>query len=178
MLVKKCKMPEIKVDKRVIVPFTLMSLVGSFDKKSAKYFSIIARLIDKARNEYMETRLYVIEATDHKNVNKDPLTYAVEIINHSENCINALARIYKIFNYINKNYQPTSNIKVNSIRNRIEHMDEDIYENKKGSTSLNISKNATSLEISNKSLDLVDLAKEIENLHEEILELFNKNSKI
>lgn len=171
MLVEKCEMPDIFVDGSAISRFLSGSLGGAYEQDMEKYFSLLGRLIDKARHEYLAARNAAVLESSTSSIE------TIEIINHLENCINALARVYKIFSQIGS-VGVSMQKSVSDVRNRIEHMDEDIAEGKTGVTSLNISSDAKSIEILGKSLNLVDLAKEIEVVHMEILKLFHKHSKI
>lgn len=171
MLVEKCEMPAISVDGSAISRFLVGSMGGAYEPDMERYFSLLGRLIDKARHEYAAARSSALTESSEDSI------YTAEIINHLENCINALVRVYKIFSQIGS-VGVSMQKSVSDVRNRIEHMDEDIAEGKTGATSLNISSDAKSIEILGKTLDLVDLAKEIEAVHVEILKLFHKHSKI
>jgi hypothetical protein len=153
------QIPKIKRDGNLLTRLIPMILVGAdkkFDRKSSLYLRLFVRLVDKSFNEYAEAREYLQEEIK----TKDKLAYRFIIINHLENCLNALNRVTKIFDVvlnglildkkidgqkIKKVYKIDINIfdfidektmenikkyKVSKIRNRIEHIDEDIYKDK------------------------------------------------
>lgn len=185
MIVEKCDMPDIVVDGSALSRFMIGALIGAFSQENGKLFPIIARLVDKARHEYLlarenaqqeeaETKLTFRQIEKR---NQGQFLYMAPIVNHLENCINSLARTYKVLKQVDTSYS-SELMGLNTIRNKIEHMDEKVAAGKTGSTSLNISSDAKSVEILNDSLSLIDLAKEIEELHKKILKLFNDSSKV
>lgn len=181
MIVEKCEMPEIFVDGSAISRFLTGSLVGAFDEKNSRYFVLLGRLIDKARNEYIYAREAAQEEERESGMtfaqierrNSGQFFYTVPIINHLENSINALSRIYKIFRQIKYQYTSSIDNSVKDVRDMIEHMERDIASAKSGSVSLNISKDARHIEILNSSLCLAELAEEIESIHREIIKIFS-----
>lgn len=182
MIVKNCKMPDISdLKPSVIGAFLLTSLVG-LDKNKTKdevsCFSVIARLIDKAKLEYLLAREAAIDeekegkltAAEITKRNKGQYIFTCTIINHLENCLNALSRIYKLHKLLLPQHQfiTGKNQNIIKIRNHIEHIDDRIIHSVPGSRSLNISEDALSIEIAGETLQINDLADEIRLLHGEI----------
>lgn len=190
MLIKKCKTPDISDLKPTAVGYFLVGCLVGEDKKRTtelkKYVTVVARLIDKAKNEYLMAREAVIAEEDEGNLSYDEIIkrgegqflYTCTIINHFENCINAISRIYKILKCMPKKYNFNHQRKITDIRNAIEHMDERILNNIEGSTSLNVSENALIIEVVGESIKIDDLADEIRILHKDILHFISKDSLV
>lgn len=193
------KIPIIKRDTSLfkrLLPIVLIGMDGVLDKKSQLYFRLLSRLTDKAFDEYCEAREF-IQAEIKTN---DKLSYRFGIISHLENCLNAINRVIKVFDVLlNGKYKKENEIKriikqecnllkfscpktiqkikahsVSAIRNRVEHIEEDIYLNNfNGQLFLDIDSNYKNLCINNKCLSLSDLAKTIEDYHHFVLEICN-----
>lgn len=180
------KIPIPNRDAPLIKRLVLVVMIG-FDevlgKKGKLYFRLLCRLADKSFDEYLIARNYLLEEMK----TKEKLSYRFTIIDHLENCINAINRAIKAFNfsikadesYI-KNFVSENTIKkiselnVSSIRNRVEHIDEDILKNEfKTGLFLDVNKDYSQICINNKCLSFVDLASIIENYHNFVLEIFN-----
>jgi len=182
MIIKECKMPDISdLAPSVIGAFLITSLAGSNvgkTKEEIACFSVIARLIDKAKVEYLTAREAVIKEVEERKMTYDEITkrddgqyfFICEITNHLENCINALSRIYKLRKLLSPKYQFLANQKEEIVRtrNHIEHIDSRIFGSIPGSRSLSISEDALNVEIVNENLRLDDLANEIRLLHTDI----------
>jgi hypothetical protein len=188
MIVKECKMPDISDLKPSITgAFLLTSLVGldaNKTKDEISCLSVIARLIDKARYEYLIAREATIDEekegklTYDKIIKRDEGQYlfTFTIINHLENCLNALSRIYKLHKLLTPKNQFLTPQKqnVNKTRNHIEHIEDRIARSITGSRSLNISGDALTVEIAGENLNLNDVANEIRLLYSEIRNIINK----
>lgn len=187
MLVKKCDMPDINdLEHSVVGHFLLTSLAG-FDKQHSqqtiKTLSVISRLMDKAKYEYDVARETAIEEEKENKLTYEELMkrdsgqymYTCPIINHLENCINALSRIFKLIKLLPKEYSFTHQKKIIDIRNAIEHMDERISSSKQGSLSLNISEDALAVEITGEIIKLEDVAGQIRVLYKEIRDFIYKS---
>jgi hypothetical protein len=161
---------------------------GVLDKESRLYLRLLGRLVDKSYDEYTIAK----ECIDEEIKEKDKLEYRFAIINHLENCLNAINRVSKIFRILvfgNKNVKKNFNIlnfiskesikklkkyKVSTIRNRVEHIDEDIYENKfESGLFLDVNGKYEKVCINNRCLSLSELALIIENYHNFVLEIFD-----
>lgn len=186
MLVIECKMPDISDLKPSVVSHFLLTSLAGFDKKHTKKtmvcLSVISRLIDKAIYEYSVARETAIEDEKENkltyaeimNRNDGQYMYMCPIINHLENCINALSRIFKLLALLPKEYSFAHQKQIVDVRNTIEHMDERISSSRQGSLSLNISKDALSVEITGQIIKLEDIADQIRLLYREMRDFIHK----
>jgi len=180
------EIPDINRDGSLIKRLMIVVLVGFdsvLDKEGRLYFRLLCRLIDKAADEYLTAREYIMEEIK----TKDKLAYRFSVIDHLENCINAINRAIKTFtcslsekrsNILNfVSTETVSRVKeysVSNVRNRIEHINEDILGNKfEGFVFLDVNEDYSQICINNKCLSFVDLASIIENYHNFVLEIFN-----
>lgn len=161
----------------------LLGCLAGIIKKDAKNLeaclAVMSRLIDKAKFEYMEARNTAIEEEkEHKMTfeeitkrNKGQFIFTHKIINHLENCINSISRIHKLFSILPEEYKLKYKLNINHFRNSIEHMETRINNSMVGSYAINISSDATEIEIANEKIKIEDIAKEIRFLHEKILSI-------
>ncbi len=182
-------MPDISDLKPSVVGHFLLTSLAGFDKKHTKKtmacLSVLSRLIDKAIYEYSIARETVIkDEKENKltyeeimNRNDGQYMYVCPIINHLENCINALSRIFKLLKLLPKEYTLAHQRKIDDIRNTIEHMDERISSSRQGSLSLNISEDALSVEITGQIIKLEDIADQIRVLYKEIRDFIHKSGE-
>lgn len=187
------QIPTINRDGKLVTRLLPVVLVGFdhvLDKESRLYIRLLVRLVDKSFNEYMTAREYIIEETK----TQDKLAHRFNIIGYLENSINAISRAIKIFeiiiygkkikdsnekrkfnilNFVNsKTLKKIKKQNVSKIRNRIEHIDEDIFDNKfKRDLFLDVDEKYEKICINNKCLSLVNLASIIENYHTFVLEI-------
>ncbi len=185
MLVKECRMPDISdLQPKIVSNFLVNSLAGFINRKPKEVqaaLSVIARLIDKAAYEYAIAREAIIEEEQEGKLtyeeimqrNEGQYLYTCSIINHLENCINTLARIYKIVALLPVEFKSPAQKGVISVRNAVEHIDERITRAVQGSLSLNISEDALVVEITGEQLRLDDIANEIRSLHKTMLDFMN-----
>jgi len=188
MIVKECKMPDISdLKPSATGAFLLTSLVGldaNKTKDEISCLSVIARLIDKTRVEYLMAREAAIAEEKEGKLTYDEIIkrnegqylFTCTIINHLENCLNALSRIYKLHKLLTPKNQFLTSQKqsVNKIRNNIEHIEDRIARSIPGSRSLNISEDALIVEIAGENLRLDDVANEIRFLHGEIRRIIHE----
>jgi len=181
-LPKTCKMPDLSplTEKKAVGSYLLSSLVGSNSNLGPNfilYRKLFVRLADKAIYEYSIVREAVIDQIN----DKDGGIYIVPIINHLENCINALRRLFCLFKYIksvkqnyffiDRNLRRSIDIKfhqIKGLRNLIEHMDEKILKGgiKKGQTiALDISEDASEIMIGDIRLSTTDLSNLIKSFY-------------
>ena len=183
---KDIKIPLINRDAQLIGRLVLVVVIG-FDtvlgKKGKLYFRLLCRLVDKSFDEYLIAREYILKEKE----TKDKLVYRFVIINHLENCINAVNRVIKTFyfsikadeshikNFVNENtIKKIKESNVSPIRNSVEHIDKDILKNKfETGLFLDVKKDYSQICINNKCLTFIDLASMIENYHNFALEIFN-----
>ncbi len=180
------KIPIINRDTKFINRLMIVVIIGLDEvlgKNGKLYFRLLCRLVDKSFNEYLMAKNYILEEIKTKN----KLVYKFIVINHLENCINALNRAIKVFNSsIKKNESYINNfvsentvakikkLNVSPIRNRIEHIDEDIYKNEfKTDLFLDIDDEYKKICINSECLLLTDLVSIIENYYNFVLEIFN-----
>lgn len=183
-MIQQNKMPDISnLEPGAVACFLAHSLAGLTQKKSrdVQAFAVLAaRLIDKAKNEYgaardaataeeNEGRLSFEEIMERNN---GQYFFTCAIMNHLENCINAVSRIYKLFKLLPNRYASLSRNTVTKVRNAIEHMDEKVALG--GSTSLNLSSDALAIEITGETLSTKELAGEILALHAEIIKVITR----
>lgn len=185
MLIKTSNMPDISYLKpKAISCFLAGSLTGRDSNKTTtekKMLPILARLIDKAIMEYNLAK-ETIEAEGAENKmtyeeiiqrNGGQFIYSCPIIDHLENCITTLARIYKVKE---RHLGHTKNQDLINIRNSIEHVDERIRDIVDEPPVLNISEDSLVVEIAGRdngkiSIKTKDIAEEIINLYNEIRKL-------
>lgn len=189
--------PEIKEEPFLIKPLLPVVIIG-FDQAIGRdgglYLRLFCRLIDKAIYEYNIARRLILEEME----DNDRLKNRFLIINHLENCLNAVSRVAKTFDLLtNGVYNRESRIrekkdqkilefiskesivavsinKISKIRNRIEHIDEDIYMNKFISNLfLDIDKDYKKICINNNCIDLLELANMIQEYRKIALEIFS-----
>lgn len=183
---KDIKIPIVNRDTELIKRLMLVVIIG-FDevlgRKGKLYFRLLCRLVDKSFDEYLIARKYILEEMK----TKDKLAYRFIIINHLENCINAINRAIKTLNsaieadtsYI-KNFVSANTIKkikelsISPIRNKVEHIDEDIFKNKfEAGLFLDVDRDYSQICINNRCLKFIELTSIIENYHNFVLEIFN-----
>lgn len=201
--ISKIKIPKPKRDGPLLFRFFPIILIGAdkvLDKGSQLYIRLFVRLVDKAFSEYENARRLL---TKELRTN-DKLANRFNIINHLENSVNAISRSIKILNTIarskdvdKKNNNPkikqknklsinllnflsaesiekVKKYKTSSIRNRIEHIDEDIcFDDFKKDLFLDIDSNYEKITINNKSILLTDYVKILESYHQFVLEIFS-----
>jgi len=180
------KIPIINRNTQLTKRLILIVIIGCDEvlgKNGKLYFRLLCRLVDKSFDEYLMARKFISEEIR----TKDKLAYRFIVINHLENCINALNRVIKVFNssiktnesylrnFVSKDMiTKIKKLNVSPIRNRVEHIDEDIYKNEfKTGLFLDIDDEYKKICISGRCLLLTDLASIIENYHNFVSEIFN-----
>jgi len=194
-LPKKCKMPKINIDHKAVSRYWGARIVGAdIGFKPEMYRAVFIRLTDKALYEYNMARNAVLAQIEGRDINH-PLTtfigeapfYQVVIANHLETCINATNRALDILKrvihhsripfFINRVHR--KNVEryfdsINDIRNTLEHIDDEISENKFKKDQpvfLTINEDASEARIGGEKIDLISLARVISKLHKFALEL-------
>jgi hypothetical protein len=190
------EIPVIKVKHSLfscLFPLILVGGTETLDKDSKFYIYLLVRLIDKSREEYMIAKEYI----DEECKIGDKLAHRFQIINHLENCINSISRSIKIFDIIHTGKKTKKKViinnninllhhlskntitnikkyKISKIRNRIEHIDEDIYTNKFViGLSVDVDDKYQNICINKKCISLIRLSKIILDYHNFVLEIFN-----
>lgn len=185
MLIKESNMPDIShLKPKAIGCFLAGSLVGRDSNKTTterKMLPILARLIDKAIIEYNLAKEAIEEEEAETKMTFDQIIkrdqgqffYTCTIINHLENCITTLARIYKMKE---NHLRHDRNQNLIDIRDSIEHVDERIRDTVDEPPVLNISEDSLVIEVAARNQGKIfiktkDIAKEIINLYKEIKKL-------
>ena len=181
------EIPRINRDAPLIIrllPIIIAGLDGVLDYQGKLYFRLLCRLVDKAANEYADVREYIRKEIE----TKDRFGYRFFIMDHLENCVNAISRATKalrsavegksnLLDYISKETleKIIDDGKIRKIRNRIEHIDEDIQEGKfQGGLFLDIDESYEKICINRRCISLQDLASIIEKYHWSVLEIIEK----
>ena len=179
---KTKEIPKIEVEHLLRKKFTLLLMVGSpsvLEKKDFQYLRVLVRLIDKSITEYNEARHYSIKINEGDNQN---LKYNFGLINNLENSINALNRVRKCWEKISKcsedlylsNFVPQKIKKYNfyNVRNRTEHIADDILKEKVTGPLWTTVQNGE-VKANYESLKIDELKKAIEEQHNIVLDVFN-----
>jgi hypothetical protein len=150
------------------------------DREGQSYLRLLCRLTDKAFTEYMTAKEYI----DREIQKGDVVAYGFTIIDHLENCLNALNRIAKAFEkaetssiFTRLSEDSKRKIRTSSIspvRNMMEHIEKEIQRGDvHGSLFLSLDTNYEKISINNKSVKLKDLVEIIETYHKGMLEIVN-----
>jgi len=163
----------------------MVVILGGFDnvldKNGQLYLRLLSRLVDKAFDEYLLAREYILEELKVQN----KLVYRFSIISHLENCINALNRAISVFHF-SKNHtaigrlvsrntkRKIQRLDVSKIRHTIEHIDKDIQKGlwQKG-LFLDVDDKYKNICINNNCISLAMLVDILEQYHQLGLEIFN-----
>ncbi|OGH12628.1 MAG: hypothetical protein A2776_00645 [Candidatus Levybacteria bacterium RIFCSPHIGHO2_01_FULL_40_10] len=198
---KNIKLPQVQRDGNLISRLLAIVIVGFdlvLDEKSRLYLRLLTRLIDKSYDEYDLARTCLIEEIK----TGDKLALRFEIINHFENCIGAASRVSKLINLTlnGVSIQKKAGDKIihkekldiiklfdqlqlktlmsknlSDVRNRVEHIDEDIYTDKfSKELFLDIDSKYKTISINNISIKLTELAQMIEDYHKLMLGIFSR----
>jgi hypothetical protein len=165
-----------------LLPIVIIGCDGVLDKKGQLYFRLLCRLVDKSFDEYSTAKEYIEREIETGN----KLEYRFSIINHLENCINAINRAAKtlkssikgenkLLEYMSKESLETlKKCDASTIRNRVEHIDEDIQKGKfRGQLFLDVDNNYEKICINYKCVTFRDLTSVIESYHKAVLEICN-----
>ncbi len=187
MLIKQSNILDISHLKPAAIScFLTGSLAGRRSIKQGldkKILPILARLIDKAIEEYNCVK-ELVEAEEvesgmsYKDIlkrNQGQFIYTCAIINHLENCITTLARIYKVKE---KYFGHAKNQDIMGIRNSVEHVEDRIRDVVDEPPVLNILNDSLVVEVAARDCGKIfvktkDIAEEIDSLYVEIRELLS-----
>ncbi|MDA3840432.1 MAG: hypothetical protein PF572_05045 [Patescibacteria group bacterium] len=179
-------------DGKLVNRFFPIIIIGAervlLENESKMYIRILVRLIDKACDEYSKMENLVNDELQ----TGDKLANRFNIINHLENCINAINRAMKVVNRIflenregesselsrlvtdNDLADKVRNYSTSSIRNRIEHIDEDIYERAfRGNLFLDIDENYEKICINGTEMLINDLVGILQDYHQFVVHIFS-----
>lgn len=169
-----------------LIPLMLGGFIKVLDKRGQAYFILLCRLIDQADHTYLE--LVKVIAQEQKS--GDRLANILEVTNHIENLINLLSRITKIYSrlvssnkisniqtYIDidpRNLSELESKKVIDVRNRIEHIDEDIANiETNGPVSVSVDDTYTKVSILQQSISFEEIEFLLQQYHHIASSIFN-----
>jgi hypothetical protein len=164
-----------------LVPTALCEFDSVLDKNGKLYFRLLCRLTDEAYDEFNSARDFIIKEFETQN----KLNYRFYIINHVEtslNAINRAARTFKasmkdnsnVLKYMStESFEKIKNFDTSTVRNRIEHIDEDIQEGKfSGPIFLAIDDNYQQIGINSRWIAFQDIVFMIETYYNAVSEIF------
>lgn len=185
----KNQIPAINRDGSLLTRLLPTVIIGAdqvLDKRGRLYFRLLCRLVDKSFDEYSTAKEYIDQEIQIEN----RLEYRFNIINHLENCINAIDRAAKtlksstkgenkLSEYMSKeSMEAVEKYDASTVRNRVEHIDQDIQEGKfHGQLFLDVDDNYGKICINYKCVTFRDLASMIESYHKAVLEICNNLPK-
>jgi hypothetical protein len=161
-----------ELEAKAISIFLAHTIGGSIQKKpehEIKALALLARLIDKAKFEYLQVRDAIIKQEQENKLSIEEIIrrdqgqfiFTIQIINNLENCINTLGKIQKLMPLIDLEHKSERREIINKMRNSIEHIDHRITQNVTGSLSLAIYDESLTAEITDQRIKFVDLAEDI-----------------
>lgn len=157
--------------------YLVKTLVGGYlytSREHERLLPVLVRLLDKASDEYTTTRELILAEIREQNITPEQLKaqnnkqyfHFIKVIDHLENCINAINRASNILLTLKaaefKDFLNGSILK--NIRDKIEHIDNDVQNGMKGPTALNIDYESFYFQIGKHKLNIDDIAEFIENL--------------
>ena len=184
-------MPDLSplLSQKVQGPFLLHQLIGAgvgFPDKMASYRRNLVRLADKAVRNYCDARKYVIlqiqeqERPPEEMARVGRIIYVHEATNSLEDCIITTRRLYRYFERIRTDPSefPLERLlkrrievledSIRGVRNLIEHLDEDIYNDKlepEQTTAPVLDATANTITMAGIALPVVNLARAVEHFH-------------
>ena len=185
-------MPELSTDKlkALYIAASLVSCGKHLLIEENIYLKVYVRLVDKACNEYNFSREYLLEEIDD-NKHSDEREYRTISIfgfwDHIENCINAIKRIYLIFDRIksvkgNLNIDKEERILIEkektiivNMRDTVEHLDEKLQSIDTYAISINSTQDGISIYSFNiKFYDLHKLLERFKKIGKEWIKIYSK----
>lgn len=177
------KLPEVRRDGALInrlIPILLGGFDEVLDKKSQLYMRLLCRLVDKVFDEYVSAHECLIDEIQSGN----KLAYRFKIINHFENCINALNRASAIFQISKRRdlgglvskltKKKLERLSVSEFRNSVEHIDKDINrEVWQKDLFLDVDENYENICINSYCISFKELVDIINQYHDYVLEIFS-----
>lgn len=153
--------------------------------KERKYVRVFVRLTEKAIDEYKAAREYVIAQVEEKKRSSEEIEregekiYIFNIVNHAENCLNAVRRLFYLLDSVKsesgglsidrslRRRIETHYEKIKNIRGAVEHIEKEIQNGEiTGPIMLMLSDNDENIIIAEYSLRFEDLARLLERFHE------------
>jgi hypothetical protein len=148
-----------------LIPIALFGLDQKhLNREGQLYLRLLCRLIDKAIDEYALAK----ESAEQEIKVGNKLEYGFSIINHLENCINALNRVSKAFEraranellkYLSKeSKRDLDHNRISRIRNSMEHIENEIQGKKiVGPLYLSFDNSYNKICINHESIEVADL---------------------
>jgi hypothetical protein len=156
--------------------------------RTSQYRKVYVHLIDKAIDEYQESRNLVIAAIDEPQRSIEDIEkngryiYEWKFVDHMENCISTLNRILRLFNHLKGNQDNltfsqetrkrieylTKSTSIVRVRNTLEHIDERIRNDiiqENETLMLTIADSQDGIMIGSESLKFSDISILIRKLH-------------
>ncbi|MCK5061095.1 hypothetical protein KAR28_00935 [Candidatus Parcubacteria bacterium] len=179
--IKEDDIPDINRKPKVIACYLAGSLAGSgvgMDKKIELSRKNLVRLIDKAIYEYKMARETIIEEFSSK---ENGVIYIHIIINHFENCLNSIHRVFNLYEsikrnqngpYIDRSLKKLTKVHkdvVRKIRNMVEHIDDDIQNDRiqnGQAVALRVTKDYKAIEIGDNSIKLTEVVDVLNHLYD------------
>lgn len=189
-LPKSCKMPDLShLDSLIPGLFTaVMGFKGEqLTKNERVYVRIFVRLTQKAINEYLEARDFLLaQVSEIRRSQRQNALGKVQIFmfgfdSKIENCINATRRLYHLFDAVKAEQKQGGKLSLDrqtrkilvaqsreivEVRDGVEHIDEKIQKSETtGSIMLSISDDDEGVELAGYSVRFIDLALVLRHFH-------------
>jgi len=202
MYPKSCRMPDISQLETLFPGFMTAMFVTEgkmLTPKERLYIRIFVRLVEKAINEYKKARECIISQVNETQCEVEVVKYPVHvirlytfgIIDHLENCINAIRRLFKLLDSVKRergglNIERTlrkriesHNKEINDIRCVVEHIEGEIQ--KDAGTKpvmLALTADDEGIQITKYNLKFEDLARLLAHFHKLALQWLDDYCKI
>ncbi len=174
-----------------LLPSELLNLVfaqsdKNIERKTALYRKIYIRLLDKALDEYEESRNLIVTQIKEGKRSEQEMTengrfiYMFKFVDQMENCITTVRRILRLLDRLKRNAQRLSFTQIIlkqieslttplvGLRNTVEHIEKEIKKDgiqKNKPVMLKISENQNGIVIGSQHLSFSDLSTLIKRLH-------------
>lgn len=176
-----------------LIPILLVGADRGLDRQSGLYLRLLTRLVDSAYTNYINAK----ELLDEEIKTGDKLAYRFQIVGLLETSVNSISRVAKVVDTLinGKKGMPAKNLnllnnidlailekmesgKVVDVRNRVEHLDEDIYmESFQEGLFLDVDTGYENICINKKCISLKDLVALIETYHKLVIAIFESLPK-
>jgi len=180
VLPESCKMPDLS-HLESLIPGFMTAIIGFngelLTEKERLYVRVFVRLVDKAINEYITVRNYIIKQVEDMKHQGGNLYY-FGIVNHMDTCINTTRRLFNILESIKRQHGGLtidSDIRkrierhksaIKNIRDSEEHINEVIQLGKtSGPFMLSITDDDMGVKIANHTVKFDDLAQSLQYFH-------------
>lgn len=175
-----------KLQPNMLLNLVFARIDENMERDTAIYRKIYIRLIDKALDEYIETRSLIVEQVlegkrpTEQMQKKGRVIYMLKFVDHMENCIGTLRRILRLLEKLKGNRQglvfprlirrhiESLSTPLVGLRNTIEHIEEAIQKDeiKEGEpVMIKISSEQDGVSIGNNSISFFEISTLIRSLH-------------